>query len=46
VYADRLSSYGLQNAYVPPAVAKLHKAQAMAADVRARRPEMQVRRIG
>ena len=36
---------GLQNAHIPPEVARLRKAQQYAADVRARRPEMQVRRI-
>jgi predicted aconitase len=36
---------GLQNACIPPEVARLRKAQATAAEVRARRPEMQVRRI-
>lgn len=36
---------GMQNAYRSPAQQKLDRARATAAEVRARRPEMQVRKL-
>lgn len=36
---------GLTNAYIPPEVLRLRRAQKIAAEVRARHPGMQVRKV-